>query len=103
VRVRAWDPLQQTFKLSNAQRAKKKGKKITQGKRKRPIIGHDFGFRVFMPISQTGRCDLGDWEMWNWVGFFGGLRLRLVLYDPCGENMNKVFGAFDEAACRRPP
>jgi len=26
-------------------------------KRKRPIIGHDFGFRLFMPVSwKTGRC-----------------------------------------------
>jgi len=46
-------------------------------------------------------------ELMKWVGFFfwrayDFVRL-LLLYDPCGENMNKVFGPFDETACRRPP
>jgi len=61
-----------------------------------------------MPVSwKTGRCnwknggadEVGRVFFWRAYDF---VRL-LLLYDPCGENMNKVFGPFDETACRRPP
>lgn len=49
------------------------------------------------PAVAIGRMgELMKWRAYDFV------RL-LLLYDPCGENMNKVFGPFDETACRRPP
>lgn len=69
-------------------------------------------FPSFYACQPSRPLQFREWELWSGPGFHltgkGFLGVydwfrSLRLYDPCGENMNKVFGPFDEAACRRPP
>lgn len=74
---------------------------------KRLIIGHDFGFELFMLVSRKRPLQLGwSWNCAGGVGLphFGGLRVVGSLRPLRRENMNKVWGPLMRPpACRRPP